>query len=165
MGKFVDLTGQKYGRLTVLSRSPEIGYKIKWNCSCECGGSIVARGNDLRNGGTSSCGCLQKESRVASNIKHGHATFRAGSTRTYNSWANMMQRCTNPLNPKWPIYGARGIRVCDAWHDFEAFYRDMGDRPERTSIDRIDVDGNYEPGNCRWADARTQRLNQRRKAA
>lgn len=94
---------------------------------------------------------------------HGHGSARAGTrSATYISWSSMIQRTTNPRNPAWPDYGGRGITVCDRWRSFEAFLEDMGERPAGLTLDRIDVNGDYEPGNCRWATWTEQRLNQRR---
>ena len=89
--------------------------------------------------------------------RHGHAAGRF--TPTYRSWAAMIQRCTNPLRPSWKHYGGRGISFCQRWGTFDNFLGDMGERPKGTSLDRVDVDGNYTPANCRWADGKTQARN------
>lgn len=113
-------------------------------------------------GGVKSCGCSRVADIVATRTTHGHAK-RGAHSREYDVWAAMLSRCRNPNNPRWKHYGGRGVRVCDRWADsFEAFLADVGPRPSNDlSIDRIDVNGHYEPGNVRWADIVTQNLNRR----
>ena len=124
---------------------------------CMCGNTFVAHRGNVKPGHTKSCGCWQAESRVVSHTTHG---FRG--TPTYASWANMKNRCLNPKVPKYKDYGARGITVCKRWLDsFASFIADMGERPAHLTLDRINNDGNYEPGNCRWATAK-QQVNNRR---
>jgi len=105
-------------------------------------------------GKTRSCGCLRNEQQ----FKHGRC-----ETLVYRIWAEMLQRCNNHKSPSFKDYGGRGIKVCERWHSFANFYTDMGDKPAGLSIDRADNDGNYEPGNCRWADAKTQATNCRKR--
>jgi hypothetical protein len=93
--------------------------------------------------------------------KNGRFIIGMSRTPTHKSWSMMKQRCTNPNSNRWSIYGGRGIKVCAEWQTFAGFFADMGERPEGTSIDRIDPDGNYEPANCRWATAKEQRANRR----
>ena len=176
--KLVDLTGQRFGRLTVVERagSAPAGRPL-WNCRCACGGAVVVVGANLKNGNTRSCGCLRAEecgktgARTAAansragtekRVKHGHA--RAVNRHPlYSTWNSMKDRCRNPRNPKYRLYGGRGIRVCSRWEDFVAFLADMGTKPSpKHSIDRIDNDGNYEPGNVRWATPHQQNRNRRR---
>lgn len=158
-----DLTNKRFGRMFVVGIdhvSDDGRRRTYWRCWCDCGAEKAVRDDHLRGGLTESCGCLRKErAAVASTLaclKHGLV-----GTQTYRSWSGMVQRCANPKNPKFADYGGRGIRVCDRWLDFENFLADMGVSPAGFSIDRIDVNGNYEPGNCRWADAKTQRANRR----
>ena len=162
----IDLRGQKFGRLTVVRRnghavSPAGNSTRLWLCLCDCGAEVNVRSTSLRFGVSNSCGCLQREVNVRRSTVHGH--HRRGATTTeYHSWAGMLQRCTNPAAEKWQIYGGRGIQVCERWQSFDNFYADMGKKPSsKYSIDRIDNDGHYEPGNCRWATAKEQRANQR----
>lgn len=162
MPKIIDLTSSRIGRLTVLRRSGNLGGKPAWECECDCGAVKRIRGSDLRRRATLSCGCLRLDRALAKIEKHGHA--RRGNKRPeYNVWLAMRSRCRNPANKDFHHYGGRGIRVCDSWaNDYQAFARDMGPRPsDRHTIDRIDVDGDYAPGNCRWATWSQQRRNTR----
>lgn len=147
--KVVDVTGQRFERLVVVRRSErQSNAGALWVCACDCGGETVTTSYKLRMGKIKSCGCFSAEFRGASSITHGES--KTGN-RTYRSWKEMRQRCNNPNSDKWKWYGGRGIKVCERWNDFALFLADMGERPERTSIDRINPDGHYEPSNCRWA--------------
>lgn len=152
-----DLTGQRFGRLVVLGYVGSVKRRTHWLCRCDCGKESVAAGGNLRSGITQSCGCLHSELLIRSNTTHG----MAHRTPEYRSWTAMLTRCTNPNSPNYPNYGGRGISVCDRWRSFENFYADMGPRPDGCSVDRIDVNGNYEPDNCRWATKATQANNTR----
>lgn len=156
MGKFIDLTGQKFNRLTVVSRAESNGKKVLWNCKCDCGSEAIVISGHLKNGNTKSCGCLNIDK-----IKERLTTHGMKWSPEYKSWEAMMQRCNNEKRKDSKDYLGRGISVCDEWRSFEKFYADMGHRPEGTSLDRIDNDGNYEPGNCRWATSIEQGRNQR----
>jgi hypothetical protein len=160
MGITIDLTGQTFGRLTVVSRSVAQRGNSYWNCRCVCGVERRVSLPNLRSGHVRSCGCLSRESRATRSTIHGHARVGA-RTREYSSWHSMVSRCTNPNIEPYAKYGARGIKVCARWLDFVNFLADMGERPPNTSLDRIDNDGNYEPGNCRWATASEQMKNRR----
>lgn len=160
MAKFMDLTAKRFGRLTVISR---ISKTRKWECICDCGNAVIVFSANLMRANTRSCGCLRRETMAASHFKHGHNMARKDArTSTYSIWAAMIQRCKNPNHHAWDLYGGRGIIVCERWLDFRNFLADMGVRPIGLTLDRIDPSGNYEPGNCRWATWREQRLNQRR---
>lgn len=156
----LDLTGQRFGMLVALYLHSRAKGQAVWFCRCDCGAeSKVVLGN-LRRGHTTSCGC-QRAAATARN-KTRHAMY---GTPTYRSWSSMLTRCTNPANHKFAYYGGRGITVHEAWKSFDAFYADMGERPEGTTLGRKDNDGNYEPGNCRWESAKQQGRNKRNTAA
>lgn len=161
MPKLMDLTGQRFGRWTVIDRAPDRrrGYP-EWNCVCDCGGRGAVRANILRTGQSRSCGCLNREDKrrvcLARNTTHGMS-----KTPTYDTWQNMITRCHNPAATAYYKYGAKGVTVCDRWREsFEAFLADVGTRPGRAhTIDRIDNARGYEPGNCHWATMKAQQNN------
>jgi hypothetical protein len=156
------LIGQVFGRLTVVGRAENDKHgKVQWRCLCECGAEKVTSGNKLQRGDTRSCGCLQRETNVSAPTKHGAAKV-GRSTREYQAWGHMKARCESPGATGYEYYGGRGIRVCERWREsFEAFLADMGPKPSpKHSIDRFpDQNGNYEPGNCRWATQSEQARN------
>lgn len=156
-----DLTGGRFGRLVVLCRGPNRSGNVAWVCRCDCGTEHTVQSGALRSGGTVSCGCWRVEVLVRGNTVHG-AARRELEMPEYRSWRGARARCFNPANVKWIYYGGRGIGMCREWQDdFWAFFRDMGIRPKGTSLDRIDPDGDYVLGNCRWATPREQRANRR----
>lgn len=158
MGAFVEVpAGTRFGRLTV-ERDRQRG-EAKLVCRCDCGASTNALFGNLRKGHTTSCGCAFRDA-ITTHGMAGSAT----RNRTYVAWQNMIARCYG-RNPRYVAdYSGRGITVCEQWRaSFEAFLADMGEAPAGLTLDRIDNDGNYEPGNCRWADRKTQKHNQRKR--
>ena len=153
-----DLTGRRFGLLTVLARAPNTSYgTLAWLCKCDCGETRVAASHNLRYGHTRSCGHLKGlNRRPANNQMHG-----GSHSLTYRSWQSMKDRCHNPRSYNYARYGARGIMVCERWrHSFTAFLADMGERPSpEITLDRIDGDVGYLPGNCRWAAVEVQSEN------
>lgn len=157
------MIGKTYGRLMVIDeadRQPNGKNLLRaFLCRCECGTEKIIAASNLSTGRTKSCGCLQREKAKLSNgapVKHDQCW-----SPTYSSWAGMKDRCTNQNHKSYNNYGGRGITVCERWMDFRNFLEDMGERPSGTSIDRIDANGDYKPGNCRWATAQQQASNKR----
>lgn len=171
MGKLKDITGMIFGRLVVSARGedyirPSGRREPQWTCLCQCGATVLVVSWNLVSGHTKSCGCLQKSATSKANTRHGH-TASNHISRTYQSYMAMITRCQNSSTTYYANYGGRGIVVCDRWDpqkggSFENFLSDLGERPEGTTLDRINVDGNYEPNNCRWSDRTIQSYNQKK---
>lgn len=163
-----DLVGKKFGRLTVLSFDRSEGGYSFWRCICECGNEKVVRAGNLRQGTVKSCGCLAKEAQLKRGLTSGigDKTRKHGGfgTKLYGVWASMIRRCENKNQKYYPDYGGRGIKVCQEWRNDFASFRDWANESgycEGLTIDRIDVNGDYEPSNCRWVTMSVQSLNKR----
>lgn len=155
----------------VLNTAPSIregdAVRSAYLCECKCGTKSIVTGFALTHGRSKQCktcsATVAGDVRGRALFKHGHNRYgKGGQTPTYRSWYAMLQRCSNPNNKRYEDYAGRGIQVCEQWKTFTTFLTDMGERPEGTSLDRINVNGNYEPSNCRWADAQTQANNKRK---
>ncbi len=158
--RVIEMSGLRFGRLVVLGRgSRGSGPEVHWFCRCDCGAEKLFSGYKIRSGHTKSCGCFSRDAVASLNLTHGHARGRKHSA-TYETWSAMLGR-VGPSSDKAAFYFSRGIRVCERWRRFEEFVADMGERPDGRTLDRINNDGNYEPGNCRWATKTEQSRNRR----
>lgn len=158
------LAGQKFGRLLVIEKvgTNEARHNV-WRCKCDCGNEIQVSATDIVSGHTRSCGCLMRETSAKTLTTHGKS-----KERLYTVWQGMLGRCNRPSLKSYENYGGRGIKVCEEWRDYEAFREwayangyDENAPIQQCTIDRIDVNGDYEPSNCRWVDAKTQAKNKR----
>ena len=159
MSNFIDMTGRRFGRLVVLERAGSDAHgKPTWLCRCDCGRETTVDGTSLRRGRTMSCGCYQREIVSRANKTHGMR-----GTRLYRVWAGMKTRVMNENAPNFKFYGGRGISVCDEWLEFEPFqsWALANGYTDSLTIDRINVNGDYEPGNCRWVTKAQQHNNMR----
>lgn len=155
MGKFVNLSGKVFGRLTVISRLPSKNKKTIWYCECSCGNSKLATYGELVSKNTTSCGCYKKDKRSSLNTTHGMS-----KTKFYQTWLNIKKRCDDANCEFYQNYGGRGISYCDEWRDFNLFYTDMFcSYEDGLSIERLDVNGDYCKENCCWIDKRLQARN------
>lgn len=161
MGRRAKIEGGRFGRLTIIEFVETRQSNAYWRCACDCGGTAIVSTCHLRGGHTQSCGCLQAERTSKAKKTHGHSGNHT-PTPTYRSWQMMKHRCEDTTAINYSRYGGRGISVCARWQKFENFLADMGERPRGMSLDRHpNNNGNYEPGNCRWATPSQQARNRR----
>lgn len=143
--------GARFGRLTVVGENPErwSGYRVAYDCRCDCGNEVTVPGTNLRGGLSRSCGCLMRDRSAETNTRHGHNRGRGRTSATYNAWARMRSRCLNPNDPAYTRFGGRGIGVAERWSDFANFLADMGEKPADMMLGRTGP-GDFGPGNCAW---------------
>ena len=157
MSKRIDITNQRFGKLVAIR---PVGHNARgeglWLCRCDCGNTIEVVTYSLRSGNTQSCGCMAKEVLLKRNTKHGKC-----GTRLYRIYRGMVQRCTYPKHKNYAQYGGKGVKICDEWLEYSAFeqWAKNNGYSDTLSIDRINVDGDYSPTNCRWVDVYTQAHN------